>query len=772
MSAAPAEALPLSRAFRGCLLAAVVALALLWRLPVTADEWHLLSCDTDSLYHLHRAALAVADYPRVRSVDAYAHFPAGYRVHWLAPLTFGYATVLRAAGIEASDLDGAADVLSWTPPLLGIVAILFAVAIARACGSVTAGLCAAVLIAVDPNCYRTFYFGFIDHHMFATLAVLGLVLARLRRSLPLWWATAFVALATTPEATYLVAVLLGVLGLAEIAAIERDSPEALVRRAAWLLAPGSAAALALALARRLESDPLPLDAPSWLHFTSFHPIFLFCEALVLLGIIHWVDARRRRSGVDDRLIAIALVGGALIAGAALLALTPSAVAEITARLAKSDRLIVTEERSVVHVFGLSPWVLLMVAGGLASLGCAAGALRRRAPSHELFRWLAFTAAFALGLSEVRWLRVVSSLEMVAITILVRDVLMGAAPWEPLPAVARRAAAIAAIAAVTWIVIAPNVRDRAGAHGDFCAEKRVIDEATAWFAQRSPLVGREDDPPWGVVAPWDWGHHLHVFGRVPVVFDPLNNLYDDRRDMIDVLREVWWSRRGEELQAALARYGARYLVLYDPFNEISGILGAEDARKAALVSTGADGGVILGEALNQFAAFRLYASRGLATETGSLQLQFASRTVEMSKGGAESGAGPRLPRLQIYEVKRGATLTGIASDASGGRCSIDFEVRWLADGRTERVGLEVPLDARRRFRYRTALPAPFRAHGFEIPGPYVVRCGTKARAVAVSERAVDRGDVVAWGGEAPPPVVTPRGSPGAAPASAVGGGGDD
>lgn len=266
---------------------------------------------------------------------------------------------------------------------------------------------------------------------------------------------------------------------------------------------------------------------------------------------------------------------------------------------------------------------------------------------------------------------------------------------------------------------------------------MIDEVNAWFANRTPRS--EGVPSWGVVAPWEWGHHLHILGRTPVVFDPLNNRYDDRRQMIEVLRDVWWSRTGRELQDALARYDARYLVLFDPFNDITGILGAEAWRKEQFLKVNPDGGVAFGEPLNQFAAFRMFVSRGFATESGALQLQFASLPIEVHRA-SDGGDVVRVPRIQIYEVKRGATIEGSAPSSASGACKIAFEVRW-PDATAEQVSLDVPFDGRRRFRYKTALPAPFRGHGFEIPAPYLVECGSWNRRVEITSGAVDNGDVI-------------------------------
>ena len=187
----------------------VAAVAVLWRLPHTTSEWRLVFCENDSLYQLYRVQQSLEHYPFVRAFDPYAHFPPGYRVVWLNPHTFFYATVARLAGASAGSLEGLARVVSWIPPAFGVLAIVLALAIVRSC--TTDWLCVmavGMLCALSAEVSRPFLFGIIDHHLFAHLGVLLLVLGRLRRQRG-WWLLGLVALlAMTPESIIYVSVVL------------------------------------------------------------------------------------------------------------------------------------------------------------------------------------------------------------------------------------------------------------------------------------------------------------------------------------------------------------------------------------------------------------------------------------------------------------------------------------------------------------------------------------------------------------------------------------
>ena len=260
--------------FHRILLASLVVLALLWRLPSAEFEWRAAQCDPDSLFHLHRVDRCLLHYPKVESIDPYSHYPVGWRIHWMAPLTLTYASIAQLVGIHDGNLDGLTSALSWIPPLLGCLAVLLGAAVARSfADDEWLALAAAALIALDANCVRPFKYGFIDHHLYGQVAVLLLVLARLRRRLVVWILGLALFYAMTPEATFYVAWLLGLLGASQ-AFGGSDGAAPAERRWQWFASPAIVAVGVLALQRSLESVPVPLGSLSWFYFSAVHPLFI------------------------------------------------------------------------------------------------------------------------------------------------------------------------------------------------------------------------------------------------------------------------------------------------------------------------------------------------------------------------------------------------------------------------------------------------------------------------------------------------------------------
>ena len=107
----------------------VLCLGFLWRMPVTVDAWSLPLCENDSLFHLHLAERTLETYPLAPSTDSWVHYPSGYRLHWLAPHTFFYASIAAILEIPAG-IPALAATLAVIPPLLGIVSIGLTMAVA------------------------------------------------------------------------------------------------------------------------------------------------------------------------------------------------------------------------------------------------------------------------------------------------------------------------------------------------------------------------------------------------------------------------------------------------------------------------------------------------------------------------------------------------------------------------------------------------------------------------------------------------------------------
>lgn len=722
-------------------LLAILGLAALWRLPVNHQEWRFLWCENDSLYQLHRVQKCLEHYPRVESVDYDSHFPAGYRVHWINLHTLFYATIAEVAGIGPEQIDRLTSVLSWIPPLFGLVAVLLAVAVAQC--FIASDLCAlavGLLCAFSADVVRPFFFGTIDHHLFAHLGVLLLVLGRLRQRLG-WWLLGLVSLiAMTPEAIIYVSVLLGCVFLSELAALLlRD--EAQLSPWSWYLSPAAVCLLTWAADRTLATLPLPVLALSWIELSLFQCLWLAVLGIGMRRVLSAVASPWRR--VPRRSI-VALGALGLFGAVCLLLLRWTGVLDtLTERLLLAHRFFVGEEASVFRAgfWRAAPWYRILAFSGVFFAAKLVQCYRARADSGDWFRWIALSVALVLGLKEYRHLYVLSSLQLVG---------LGVALFETerfvrrLPVFAGRALQAVPAIVLALAVLPPFVRsdvlDRAAIHGNACGGLPLLQEVSGWLRLNTPAARQpgQERASYGIFTPWSIGHHIHVFAQRPVVVDPFNLEVDSKEE--DTVQAAWLARRPDGLMAVLRKDRARYLVLMNPAEEIVGELIRNQVPKDRFVSF-AGGKPTFSPAMSQFASFRLFMTGGLSGEFGQLQPRFYSDESE-SYTVDEQGSGPRrviIPRAQVYEVKPGAVVTGIAPKGER-EVTVSFTVR---RSHKSDAAIEVPVAVAEdgRFRFPTALPAPEEETTFRVEGAYRIKAGSHTAEVTVTQDAVDHGGVI-------------------------------
>ncbi len=632
----------------------VLALAFLWRMPVAPREWRYMLCENDSLYQLYRVQECLADYPRVPSVDPFSHYPAGYRVHWLALHSVFYATLARLAGIGAADRTGLVAFLSWIPPLLGVLAVAAAMAVA-ACfrRSLPFVLAVGILCALSVETTRPFFFGVIDHHLFAHLGVLLLVWGRLAGRRALWAAGLVSLLAMTPESIIYVSALVGVAFCADAAGLALR-PQAAEGEAAsgtaewfWYASPAAIALGVWVLQRSLETAPLPTTSFSWTDPTLFQPSWLALWGIGLGAVLaSWKSAPLVRPVPRRALGMLALVG---LAGAAFFAATGSLMT-IASRLTRSGRMFVAEEASVFSrgLGATPPWYWIVVAAGFVIAAVLLQALRSRRRPRLWFGWMALLLAVALGCLEYRHLYVLSSLQMLAVV---------AAAWESVDWLRRRApagrtalssaAAVVAVLVIGAVFARGDVLHRAARHAQACGNLAVVEELADWLKTSTPsprTAGAE--PAYGVFTPWNIGHQIHILGDRPVIVDPFN--YETDSSVEDTLAQVWLAKTADELAAALRRHRARYLVLTNPAEEIAGVLRRRGGDVHRFVRIEANGAPTYLPPMLQFAAFRLYMTRGAAPEFAAFTPRFLAPQTETYT--ANAGEKIEVPLGQVYEIE--------------------------------------------------------------------------------------------------------------------------
>lgn len=620
--------------------ALVLSLALIWRLPASPVEWSFIRCDSDSLFQLHRVARSLPQYPSVPAFDSFSHYPRGFRVHWLAPHTFFYASLVRLAGLGDAPLAEIGGFVSWVPPLLGTAALVLIALVARHYDRRPAVVWLSLLLAaLSGEVVRPFFFGTIDHHLFAQLGVMLAALGRLERRAWLWFAGLFLLCAMTPEAVLYVSVLLLVLWVSEIAAPADDASQPLA--VIWFLIPAAAGLAAFAADRVLQSQPLPLAELSWEYPTLFQPAWY----LVLGASLRRLSRRSPRL----RLIEEAL---GLVAFAALVLWGTGALAPITERLLGSSRIYVAEESSVFRrgFFAAHLWYQVLALAALFSLYRVWRARRERQGTESLFAWGLVVAANLLAFREMRHMYIFAALQLIGFSVAAFAAGDGVARLfgrERTPAIA----AVVALALSLPLLLSADVTDRASERRGACAELPLVDDVAGWLSRNTPPPGDEDRrPAYGVFTTWTLGHHVHVLAQRPVVIDPFNHA-DPSGDWVGSLVEAMWlADSGEGFVEGLRELKVRYLVLDNPAEEIVGALRRRGDATGDVYRIEPDGRTTLLPGMSRFAAFRLFMSAGDPLESSDLVLRYASPEHEDYATRGPSGTGTiSVPSLQVYEL---------------------------------------------------------------------------------------------------------------------------
>jgi len=137
-----------------------------------------LPLDTDCHFHMRRALRTLADFPRVPVREPWINWPQGSVPTWgpgFDQLLALPAWLLGARGDPAR----AARIIAWVPFALGLLAVLLAVAVARAMepeapSPRAVGVASGVVAAALPIAVLTSMVGRTDHHVFEAV-VTGLV---------------------------------------------------------------------------------------------------------------------------------------------------------------------------------------------------------------------------------------------------------------------------------------------------------------------------------------------------------------------------------------------------------------------------------------------------------------------------------------------------------------------------------------------------------------------------------------------------------------------
>ncbi|MBW2314896.1 MAG: hypothetical protein JRH10_11950 [Deltaproteobacteria bacterium] len=739
-------------------LGLLLLIGLAWSLrvvdaPTIFTEAGVRAAGPDAYYHLRRAAFSVAHFPAVLERDAYLNHPQGGDVIWPPGLAWSTAGLVRVALGDAPERAAFERFALTIPPVLGVLAVLWAGVFAARRFGLGAGFVAAGLLAVLPGHALYTRLGMLDHHALESI----FTLAFLSAAGGLWraseagrglaWATSVLAATAAlaflfwPGLVLQLALVDGVL----VAAVFLGAAATWRRRLAWGAA-GAHGMAALAL--------LPWADREWSYWGSFAPVvlgafqpwLLACAALVFAtaGLrSHAAPAPRMLSGVG---LGMVLLVGSALAFPALLEVPERA----WGWLGRADAFQAQVSESL-PLFAAGPQGRLGVASRLLSFLCFASplvwvfyarSLRGEARQGSAEGILLAVMALGLGAAAVAQRRFVNAFSVP------EALLFGWALGAAIPAWVRarglrtapRAVAVAVISAVVLLALTPITaiygpaleRRVAAANGKplrLAADVRRRHELHVladWIREATPPTGGFFDPgvapEYGVLAHWSNGHILEYVARRPTV---VTNFGDDLGEENWLLAARYFAAGEREASRLLDASRVRYVLLewrpQPPLDEFGpgsmiarGFFADGEAGETSTLGTGRDRRTVAGDQ----AAFERHRL-----------VQEASPKPWM----------PEQPFFKVYEHVAGARVEGRAPAGA----DVVFELD-LATPRGRHFTWRSIAEADTTGRYAARLPYATRGapDGVRPAAAYRVRASGREASLVVDEVAVQEGRVVA------------------------------
>ena len=130
---------------------------------------HTIFFGTDPLYHMRRIFLTLADYPNVPVFDFYVNFPAGALVNWPPGFDFLLATLSKVLSPGEPSTLLVERVCAWSIPLLGTITVGILYLISRNVLPKRQSLFAMLLLALSGSHILVSRIGRVDHHVLEVL---------------------------------------------------------------------------------------------------------------------------------------------------------------------------------------------------------------------------------------------------------------------------------------------------------------------------------------------------------------------------------------------------------------------------------------------------------------------------------------------------------------------------------------------------------------------------------------------------------------------------
>jgi dolichyl-diphosphooligosaccharide--protein glycosyltransferase len=705
--------------------------SLQWTSVLVADR--VIFFGNDAYYHMRRILYALGRFPETLEFDRYVNFPQGAKVIWPPLFDVAIALLLRPFH-QPSNEDLVERIVIWIPPLLGALTVLVLFFLAkRTFGFAVAVVSSLILSVLSAHAWYS-QIGFVDHHaavaLFSTLLLASamdlfseLSIGRDNRTnifakAALMAIMAGVILLLWPGAIlYVVMVQIGLLLLLLTRATREEA-----RRVARVLALANAISFAIIF---------PFSAfntwPQWSEFSSvvlsrFQPWFFGVLAIYGLACtLLWELPRLANRGMTLRARAIQAVAvGAVALGASalffpeLLLATSDAWQWMTqandfqSMVTESRPLLLVQDRLGVEIaeLRLSRFLYLFPPAAVA----LAWTTRERSDRAALLLFLAWSVTLCtITFLQKRFFNTFSV--ALALTAGWSCVWAYRTLTKRLSAKLPRQLVVVLLTTSSLWLLWPTLRAYGPAldnqirvlRGEPVAlrpyeiKKLVLQQAAEWLREHTPetsgFFDATQEPEYGILASWDYGHMIKYLARRPTV---LGNFGDDVGVMNFTRgRRVFDSSR-REAAARLEELRVRYLIV------------GPDSEWRPLEK-------------------QLYDGNG--SGMGRFRLLYESVLPELSER----------RRFKIFEFVRGAVVVGRAPE--GQRVMANLS---LLTNLGERALFKVSTIADANQKYRFRLPYANRGspEAVRTAPEYLISSSGDQTVISISERQVQTGAQVA------------------------------
>jgi asparagine N-glycosylation enzyme membrane subunit Stt3 len=705
--------------------------SLQWTSVFVADR--VIFFGNDAYYHMRRIVYALGRFPETLEFDRYVNFPQGAKVIW-PPLFDAAIALLIRPFHQPSNEYFVERIVIWIPPLLGaltVVALFFLAK--RTFGFAVAVVSSLILSVLSAHVWYS-QIGFVDHHaavsLFSTLLLASAMdllselsvspenRASIFAKAALMAILAGVILLLWPGAIlYVVMVQVGLLLLL----LTRDT-RAEARMVARVLALANAISFTIIL---------PFSAfNAWPQWSEFSPVVLsrfqpwFFGVLALYGLactVLWEVSRLANMGVTVRARAIQAVAlGALMLGASTLFLPELLLAasdawqwmgqanDFQSMVTESRPLLLVQDRLGVEIaeLRLSRFLYLFPPAAMA----LAWTTRERPDRAALLFFLAWSVTLcAITFLQKRFFNTFSvALALTAGWSCIWAYHMLTRRFaEKLP----RQLVLALLTTSSLWLLWPTLRAYVPALDNqiravqgktvrlrpYEIKRLLLYQAAEWLREHTPetsgFFDATEEPEYGILASWDYGHMIKYLARRPTV---LGNFGDDVGVMNFARgRRVFDSSR-QEVAARLEELRVRYLIIGPNFEW-------RPLEK------------------------QLYDGNG--SGMGRFRLLYESALPETSEH----------PRFKIFEFVRGAVVVGRAPEGQRVTASLSL-ITNLGESALFKVSAIADVDQTYRFR----LPYANQGSPESVrPAPeYLISSSGEQTLISISERHVQTGARVA------------------------------